>query len=196
MVQAAGLHLDDRILIVHSGLNEISFSAAAWVYWVMKSSGFQKIAILDGGVRAWKQAGGEVTRTAYNVAPSDTQITFSDAWIASTSEVAEISDGSHAGTLLDARAGEVEEGSSIQGAMSYAMTMLMGEDTSKALAPIDILERLKAVDANWEQESVIAFCNNGLQGAATWFMASEVVGIENVRLYSESLQGWNATNSQ
>ncbi len=195
MVRAAGLETSDSILLVHSGLDEMSFASAAWVYWVMKSAGFSDIYILDGGIRAWKNEGYAVTRIARNFRRTNTVVHFSDRWLATTAEVARISEGSAYGTLLDARAQKVEPGSSIAGATSYAMTRLMGSERTHALSPLETLIRLKELDANWESESVISFCNNGLQGAATWFMASEVAGIDNVRLYSESLEGWNALAS-
>ncbi len=193
LVRAAGLQLKDRILIVHSGLNGTSFAAASWVYWVMKSSGFKQIAILDGGIKAWKSAGGKITKKASKFKPSTTRITFSDTWLATTKEVANISKVTSDGALLDARVNPVTTPDTITGAVGYAMTRLMRPSESKPLGPLETLERLKAADVNWEQESVITFCNNGLQGAATWFLASEIAGIQNVRLYSESLQGWRKT---
>ncbi len=190
MVRAAGLKLDDPIMIVHSGLNATSFASASWVYWVMKSAGFEKIAILDGGIKGWKIAGGKVTKKVTTFKPSATRIAFSDAWLATTQEVADTSNGDTSGALLDARVNQVKSTGTISGAIGYAMSRLMRPSASKPLGPLDTLERLKAADVNWEQESVITFCNNGLLGAATWFMASEIAGIKNVRLYSVSLQGW------
>lgn len=192
MVRKAGLRLDDQILLVHSGLGPISFAAASWVYWVMKSSGFETVAILDGGIKAWKAEAGAITTAQQTFRPSATRVTFSDEWLATTSEVAEIVEGSEGGALLDARVNQVEDAGTITGALSYAMTSLLAPSQTEALSPIDTLERLKGLDVNWEQENVITFCNNGLQGAATWFMASEIAGIKSVKLYSESLQGWTS----
>ncbi|MEM7505692.1 MAG: rhodanese-like domain-containing protein [Pseudomonadota bacterium] len=190
MVSEAGLNLDDQILIVHSGLNEASFAGAAWVYWVMKSSGFAEIAILDGGIRAWKAAGGAVTKKTSAFAPTRIEVTFDTTWLASTDEVEQITSGNSAGTLLDARADEVQDTRTISGAMSYAMTRLLEPSRQKALTPLDTLEKLKNAPINWQAENVVTFCNNGMQGAATWFMASEIAGIRNVKLYAESLAGW------
>lgn len=190
LVSAAGLRLEDRVLIVHSGLNEVSFAGAAWVYWVMKSSGFRNIAILDGGIRAWKAAGGTVTRKTNVFAPSTTRISFDDTWLARTDDVERIASGKAEGTLLDARVDEVQDTRTISGAMSYAMTRLLQPSRHEALTPLDTLEKLKIAPINWQAESVVTFCNNGMQGAATWFMASEVAGIQNVKLYAESLAGW------
>lgn len=196
LVRAAGLTQADRVLIVHSGLNEKSFAAASWVYWVMKSSGFANLSILDGGVRGWRMAGLPITKRAIDFPRSDAVVEFSDRWLATTEDVARITKGDRAGTLLDSRADDVKSSRTIAGAMTYALTRLMEPSRKEALGPVDMLDKLKNVDVAWENEAVITFCNDGLQGAATWFMASEVVGISDVKLYAESLQGWakQATN--
>ena len=55
-----------------------------------------------------------------------------------------------------------------------------------------VLARLKAVDANWERDPVITFDDTGELSALSWFYASEIAGIRNVRLYPEALAGWLA----
>ncbi|MEM7060564.1 MAG: rhodanese-like domain-containing protein [Pseudomonadota bacterium] len=194
MAQQAGLRKNKPVLIVHSGMDHRSFSSAAWVYWMLKSTGFTDISILDGGIKAWKEAGGEISHTPRKPKRSAVVLTFSDEWLASTEEVQRISDGDQQGALLDSRVEESVNAGSIQGAMSYAVDMLLQKDRREALDPLDTLEKLKAVQVNWEGDPVITFCNDGTQGAATWFMASEIAGIKKVRLYAESLQGWEKRN--
>ena len=191
MARRAGLDKDRPVLLVHSGLDHRSFSAASWVYWMLKSTGFNDIAILDGGVRAWKAAGYPMTTRVTKPKRSAVTLTFNDTWLATTAEVQSISDGQSKGALLDSRVQDIRDQNTIKGAMSYAMDMLMQQGRHEALDPLDTLEKLKGVEVNWEGDPVITFCNDGLQGAATWFMASEVAGIQNVRLYAASLQGWS-----
>ena len=37
----------------------------------------------------------------------------------------------------------------------------------------------------------MSFCNTGHWAATNWFALSELAGIENVKLYPESLVGWS-----
>ncbi|MEM7547302.1 MAG: rhodanese-like domain-containing protein [Pseudomonadota bacterium] len=191
MAGAAGLLTDRRTLIIHSGLDENSFAAAAWVYWVLKSNGFSQLAVMDGGIRAWKKAGLPVTRAAVVPLPTEVTLAFSNEWLATTEDVARIAEGETQGTLIDSRADAVKDTQTISGALSYAMTALMEPSHQEALEPVEMLEKLKYSGVEWEQHNVVTFCNDGLQGAAAWFMASEVAGIGQVKLYAESLQGWS-----
>ncbi|MEM8754100.1 MAG: rhodanese-like domain-containing protein [Pseudomonadota bacterium] len=194
-VRRAGLELSDPILIAHSGLDGRSFAAASWVYWVLKSSGFERLAILDGGVRGWREAGLPLDVEPARYARSDAAPVFSDRWLATTDEVERIAAGDMSGDLLDSRAEAMRDGRSILGAVSYAFTNLLAPSEREALSPVDMLERLKYAEVDWQAETVVTFCNDGLQGAATWFMASEVVGVTDVKLYAASLNGWEARDA-
>ena len=39
-------------------------------------------------------------------------------------------------------------------------------------------------------ETLVSFCNPGHWAATNWFALSEIAGIENVKLYPESMVGW------
>ena len=58
---------------------------------------------------------------------------------------------------------------------------------------LSVLEQLKGANVNWENETVVSFCDTGELGALNWFYASEVSGIRNVKLYPESARGWKAS---
>lgn len=195
LIGDAGLTQDQPILIVHSGLDERSFAAASWVYWVLKSTGFERLSILDGGVRGWRSAGLPVTTEPQSFSPTTVELTFSDRWLATTDEVEDIANGDASGDLLDSRADAVEGERSILGSVGHAFTQMMSPNRRTGLTPVEMLERLKYAEVDWQAETVITFCNDGLQGAATWFMASEVVGITDVKLYAASLAGWDARDA-
>ncbi|MEO1550330.1 MAG: sulfurtransferase, partial [Pseudomonadota bacterium] len=41
---------------------------------------------------------------------------------------------------------------------------------------------------------LVSFCNTGHWAATNWFVASEVAGIEGVKLFPESMVGWTLAN--
>ena len=57
LFQGLGVTALRPVVVVHQGRNETDFGAAARVYWTLKSSGVQQLAILNGGMNAWTSAG-------------------------------------------------------------------------------------------------------------------------------------------
>ena len=56
---------------------------------------------------------------------------------------------------------------------------------------LSILERLKADGSiGLEGAPAVHFCDSGVLSSISWFYASEVAGVENVKLYPESVIGW------
>ena len=41
-------------------------------------------------------------------------------------------------------------------------------------------------------ETLISFCNTGHWAATNWFALSELAGLDDVKLYPESMVGWSA----
>lgn len=39
-------------------------------------------------------------------------------------------------------------------------------------------------------ETLVSFCNTGHWASTNWFALSEIAGIQNVKLYPESMVGW------
>ena len=52
---ARGIDTLDSVVIVHDGVTTTDFGAAARVYWMLKSVGFESLAILNGGFRDIKK---------------------------------------------------------------------------------------------------------------------------------------------
>ena len=55
-------------------------------------------------------------------------------------------------------------------------------------------EKARALATENELKSgapIISFCNTGHWAATNWFAMSELAGLENVKLYPESMVGWS-----
>ncbi len=197
-----GLRVDRPIVVVHSKDEPFDMGRAAFVYWALKSAGAQQLAILSGGYLAWTDAALPVARTPRRARPYRARITPDNTWTADFAEVSAIASGQRPGVLLDARpegiyARRNTSGQSVPSTLPGASNSAAGVAFSsmsaradKKLGVLEVLSHLKHVDVNWESEPVINFCYTGELAALNWFYASELTGIENVKLYPESTKGW------
>ena len=56
MLETAGLEPAHSIAIVYSGKDATDFGAAARVYWMLKTAGFENLSIFNGWLSAWRAA--------------------------------------------------------------------------------------------------------------------------------------------
>lgn len=188
LVQSAGLTHGVPIVIVHSSAAKGNFGSAAFVYWTLKSAGFENIAILNGGISGWSENGGEMSRKPTKIKRSDVVVTLNDAWLATHKDVDAVLDGTSDAQLLDARPlHQIMESASLDGAFRLDANELVAGEGATAVSDQSIFMRIKQADLDWQYNEVITYCNNGALAAVDWFMASEIAGIPNVRIYAHSL---------
>ena len=72
----SGLQLDRPIVIVHHKPTPMDIGRAAYVYWLLKSSGAEQLAILKGGYNAWKKQGLATSVHAAKRRPYEAEVTF------------------------------------------------------------------------------------------------------------------------
>ena len=199
VIGSAGLRLDLPIVI--TGANDAAFETgrAAYVYWLLKSAGAERIALMTGGHKAWASAGLPQSDTPQVFAAYTADLHIADTWRATTEDVRAISEGEAPGVLVDARPDKMfnkrakdgtQLASTLPGAANISVPASHSLLSKSNNDPLTLLTRLKDQSVNWKYEPVINFCNTGELGALNWFHASEVVGIENVKLYPESSHGW------
>lgn len=196
-----GIDTDTPVVVVHQGRDETNFGAAARVYWTLKTSGISPLAILNGGMNAWAAAGERLaTGPAPEVARSDVTVTYARDWLATRQEVKAIIDGRESAQLVDARPEAFWKGETKHGAAArpgtlpqsryFTHTSWFGADAPARIDPARIRE-LAEEQGFTEGDSLVSFCNTGHWAATNWFALSEVAGIEDVRLYPESVVGWS-----
>ncbi len=189
LIQRAGLQSDGApIVIVHSSAGKGNFGSAAFVYWTLKSAGFKNLAILNGGIKGWKDAKLTVTKKATKITPSATQVTLNTEWLATHEDVDAVLDGTSSAQLLDARPlHQIMENASLDGSFALNAEELVAGAGATAVDDNSIFMRIKKADLDWQYTDVITYCNNGALAAVDWFMASEIAEIPNVRIYAHSL---------
>jgi len=197
IIGAAGVRLDRPIVLIHSKPDAFDAGRAAYVYWLLKSAGAERIAILQGGYAAWEAARMPVASLPDTPIPYEATVEMEDSWWASRADVQAIADGSMPGALLDGRPSNLYRkldalGRALATTLPYAQNTSAFDIYRSATRDgrIALMSDLKDQPLNWESAPVVSFCNTGELGALNWFYASEVSGIRNVRLFPESTKGW------
>ena len=198
-LQTLGVTPDRPIVIVHEGANETDFGAAARVYWTLKSAGLDELSILNGGFRAWTAAKLETSQTATTPTPSTIDIAFSDQWLATTDEVLAVVSGEEEALLLDARPESFWSGNAWHPAAAQPGTLPQSQyfehanwfSNGPAIVDAAAARSLAQDQGLSENEALISFCNTGHWAATNWFALSELAGLDNLKLYPESMVGYS-----
>lgn len=199
-----GVTLERPVVVVHQGQDDSDFGAAARVYWTLKSSGVSHLAILNGGMTAWAAEGLPLETIANQPQPSEVEITFSDRWLATTDDVGAIVGGQKQARLIDSRPEAFYQGQQSHAAATKPGTLPGAENVSHAVwfsSPTQVMDAPSAADVAaklgiGKDEAVVAFCNTGHWAATEWFALSELAGVEDVKLYPDSMVGWSQSGGE
>lgn len=201
MLESVGATEDQEVAIVYAGTSASDFGAAARVYWTLKSAGFDDLAILNGGQAAWSEA---TERTVASGLPdterSELELSWSNQWTMDFEGVSDVVAGRSDAVLIDGRPHEFFRGEkqhqaaaspgTLQGALNLVNFMWF-EDESPIVSPTDDdIARVRSIADENEGKPLVSFCNTGHWAATNWFAVSELAGVEDVKLYPESMVGW------
>jgi thiosulfate/3-mercaptopyruvate sulfurtransferase len=199
LIQSLGIDADTPVLVVYEGADATEFGAAARVVWTLKLAGLAKLAILNGGMKAWRDAGKPVTTDVGAVAPSRYVVQIDTRVIATQDEVAQVI-AQQSGQLVDARPAPYFRGETrhtaartpgtLVGAKNVAHDVWFVGDSATMQSQAEV--RRIAAKAGVDSDSpTVSFCNTGHWAATNWFVLSEVLGHQDVKLYPESMVGWS-----
>jgi len=199
-LQSAGVDFETPVVLVYDGETHSQFGAAARVYWTLKAAGQPTISILNGGQRAWEAAGLPIRKEAFAAERSDVTASLSPALTASREDVRAATEGGGEAVLVDARPeaffrGEVSHDAAaaagtLPGAVSFVFQRWFKRASPRFDADVDALARARALADAADGRTIVSFCNTGHWAAINWFALSEVAGVDDVKLYPESVVGW------
>jgi thiosulfate/3-mercaptopyruvate sulfurtransferase len=180
---------DGSTVVVYDAANAM---AAARAWWIFRYFGASDVRVLDGGLAAWRAAGGEVVKEV----PADGGGTFIAKpgglpLLTAETAAARATDG----VLLDARAperyaGEVEPMDPVAGHIPGAVnapTTANVDATGLFLAPQALRERFASLGADGSTE-VGVYCGSGVT-AAHEALALAVAGVD-ADVYVGSWSEW------
>jgi thiosulfate/3-mercaptopyruvate sulfurtransferase len=189
-MRSAGVGADRQVVVY----DDADSTAAARAWWLLRYFGHQRVRVLDGGFRAWVDAGNPVTAERPSPAPGDFTARPGGMPLLDADGAASLA---KAGVLLDARAaeryrGEVEPvdpvAGHIPGAVSSPTLGNVGVD-GRFLPPDLLRDRFAKVGAT-DAVHVGAYCGSGVT-AAHEILALTIAGVP-AALYAGSWSNWIA----
>jgi thiosulfate/3-mercaptopyruvate sulfurtransferase len=206
---AADFEAAMRRLGVRSGYPVVVYddgdsTIAARAWWTLRYFGHDQVRVLDGGFRAWADAGQPVSVDEPETAAGDFTATAGQLPLLDAAGAAALA---RSGVLLDARAGERYRGEvepvdpaagHIPGAVSAPTAANVGPD-GRFLPPGELRRRFESLGVTAGQSGVLdlgvgAYCGSGVT-AAHEVLALELAGVP-ASLYVGSWSAWTADPSR
>ncbi|MBD2435043.1 MULTISPECIES: sulfurtransferase [Fischerella] len=175
----------------------------AWIFWLLKLFGHEKVYVLNGGHQKWVAEGRPVTSELSSFAPTQYHAISPDPNLRVLQAEVQASLGRSDCVLLDVRIlqeyrGELfmikppeglERGGHIPGAVHLEYTLTLNEDgTFKSAEDLHTLYSSQGITADKE---VFPYCAIGGRSAYTWFVLKYLLGYPNVRNYDGSWNEWS-----
>jgi thiosulfate/3-mercaptopyruvate sulfurtransferase len=187
----AGISRTSRVV----AYDEAGEGGAARLWWLLRHFGHDDVAVLNGGLAAWREEGGPLEAGADEVNAEKSgapQAGTEDPFIAEprADDAADAGElGATRTRLLDARSperyrGEVEPIDAVAGHIPGAVNVPFAELAPGGRFPpaAELRERLGS-------EPFVAYCGSGIT-ACTLLLAGEIAGVEG-RLYPGSWSEWS-----
>jgi len=169
------------------------------LWWMLKWAGHEAVAVLDGGLPAWKAAGGALAQGQEAArAPGGFALGAPLARLASVDEV-QAQLGSAGQTVIDARAparyrGEVEPldpvAGHIPGALNRPFTQNLADD-GRLKSAAQLRAEFSALLDGRPADSVVHQCGSGVTATPN-LLAMEVAGLGRTALFAGSWSEWCA----
>lgn len=186
---ALGVGDDSRVVLYDANIS----AWAARVWWMLRWVGFERAALLDGGLRVWTAEGRPLSTAPANRPAKTLTPAPRPELIADRDEVlAAIGDG--AVRLIDALPEALYRGEQaiygrpghIPGASNIPVLNLM--DDSGRFRPLKELAAMHGGDRNARH---ITYCGGGIAASSNAFVMTRL-GFTDVAVYTASLQEWAA----
>lgn len=204
---------------IHSGSSVVLYddSVGQWaarVWWVLRSFGFENVAVLDGGLKKWRSEERpiELGHVEPAIADGFAAVERPEFW-AEKSDVEAVVTGEAEATLVCAlppsdfsgetgarpRRGHIPGSHSLPAGRLVDRadnSFLRGEALSEKLAPV-LSAGSTAVHSGSVESSadrIIAYCGGGIAAAAA-ALALTAAGARNIAIYDGSLNEWTADES-
>ncbi len=184
--QRWGIRHDSLIVLYDDNGNR----QAARGWWTLLWGGAQQVRLLDGGLRAWREAGGKVTSDVTLPPRGDIVLTGGHLGTLDADGSAGLA---RSGVLVDARGADAysgkEEGGHIPGAKNLPTAGNLDPETGKFLSENALRDRFAAAGIP-ESQAIGVYCGGGV-AAAHEIAALTIAGYETL-LFPGSWSAWSA----
>lgn len=195
-MRSLGINNSDHVIVYDNSL----LRSAARGWWMLRVMGHPQVSVLDGGLEAWKQAGGPLEAGAPSFVEGDFEARFQPELFRSKSDMLDIVQ--RGGPLIvDARGaprfnGDVSEprpglaSGHIPGATNVPFSSLYSGDG--LLKPKEELKSIFAQCAVDADQTLITSCGSGVT-ACNLALALHELGNDRVAVYDGSWVEWGSS---
>jgi thiosulfate/3-mercaptopyruvate sulfurtransferase len=188
----AGIGPDTTVI----AYDEAAEGGAARLWWLLRLFGHTDVAVLDGALRTWREAGLPMRGGEEAIPLGSFRAGQPPPPGAETASIEELAAAAAAPLLLDARAperyrGETEPIDSVAGHIPGARNLPFADlaPGGRFLPPDELRARFEAAGAR-SGADLVAYCGSGVT-ACVLVLAAEVAGLEGARLYPGSWSEWS-----
>lgn len=193
-LRAAGVHDRSRVVVY----DQASSLSAARAWWVLRWAGVTDVRVLDGGLAAWRAAGGDLSTAAVRPEPGSVTVRPGSLPVLDAARAAALA---AEGALVDARAperfrGEVEPIDPVAGHVPGAVNVPMGDllEADGRLRPAEQLRARFTEAGVLDAAAVGTYCGSGVTAAHT-ALALHEVGVD-AAVYIGSWSHWVAEGAR
>ena len=199
LIQSLSIDRTTPVVVVYEGIDSTDFGAAARVYWTLKAAGVSTLSVLNGGMTAWRAAGLPISTETSVRTPSSFQAALDPRLIATRDEVAQVVINRSA-RLLDTRPATYFAGQTRHTAARKPGTIVGARNVSHEVwfregrpAVADGRHQARRPRGRRTRQSADDFVlqYRSVGGATSWFVLSELLGQDDVKLYPESVVDWS-----
>ncbi|MBI4529275.1 MAG: sulfurtransferase [Deltaproteobacteria bacterium] len=190
ILELRGVRMEQEVVFY----DEVAGMRAARGLWFMEYFGHENVRLLDGGIRAWRNAGYPIARDA--VAPKPSQLrTKENREVLATAEDVLQSIGKPSVCFLDTRSEDEYMGRNVRAARGGAIPgaiHIEWTDNLDASGKFKSDEELKAMYGKagiTSDKEVISYCQGGYRAAHS-YLALRLIGFPKVRNYLGSWKEW------
>ena len=198
MIGKLGIDNNTHVILIPPGTSSSDMGMGTRVYWTMKVLGHDNVSILDGGMVAWEkdkknpmQAGAAKTepKTFKVSLRKEMLVTMDDVKKAKAAGVMLVDNRPEDQYVGINRHPKATESGTIEGAKNLpnGWTTVNGGGEFRKRGQLEQLLKVAGVPSTGDQ---INFCNTGHWASVGWFVAHELVGNKQARMYDGSMVEW------
>lgn len=169
------------------------------IVWMLRMAGITDAKMLDGGLAAWKNGGGEISKDAvqvaavpFSIASMDESLTATTQWIVDHQNTIKIVDSRSEKEYNGATDyGEVR-GGHLPGAINIPYESMFDKDG--ILKSSDELKEILTSAGLSPEDEIVTYCTAGIR-SAHMALTMRAVGFEKARNYDASFHEWAGDSS-
>jgi thiosulfate/3-mercaptopyruvate sulfurtransferase len=187
---------DSSVVVAYDDPSSGQGFYAAHFWWLMRWLGHDAVAVLDGGLPAWLEAGGKLETGETS---SSSTVFTPRVRTEMVVDAAQVAARTSSAALLDSRAapryrGEVEPLDWKAGHIPGAVNMDWTDGLSANGTFKPVLEQRERFESLEDSEEVLVYCGSGVSAGAN-MLALELAGVKNTKLYAGSWSDWVSDSS-